>query len=160
MINKVLAGRKIIEAYQKAHQKSHNQAKIEDAALKGLNGLGFASFGDFYEANKQANIAEARRCYRITGHCDGCPGREKGCPNLGCPEREHAAIINRDLTFDEVMLNFFRLRNLPDHAPPNCLIRAEEIEKPAFDIYWGFSPTWTPEELAQLVEKHPWSDNE
>jgi len=159
-INNILKARQIVDKYQQANSKHSNQKEIEMVALKGLAELGFSSFSDFYEANKQANIAEAKRCYKITGHCDQCKGRTKGCPSPSagyCDERSHAETVNRNLTFDEVVLNFFRLRNLPNHAPPGCAIKATEIAKPSFDIYWGFSPALTVKEYNQLLKDYPWA---
>ena len=156
-INSILKARQIVEKYQQANAKHSKQEEIEMVALKGLAELGFKSFSDFYEANKQANIAEAKRCYKITGHCDLCKGRTRGCLNLSCDERSNAEKVNRDLTFDEVVINFFRLRNLPNHAPYNCAIKATEIIKPSFDIYWGFPPTWTVAEYDQLLKDYPWA---
>ena len=159
-INSILKGRVIVDTYQQANSKHAKQEEIEAIALKGLGELGFKSFSDFYEANKQANITEAKRCYKITGHCDQCKERTKGCPSPSagyCDERSHAETVNRDLTFDEVVLNFFRLRKLPNHAPPGCAIKATEIAKPSFDIYWGFPPALTVKEYNQLLKDYPWA---
>jgi len=156
-INNILKARQIVEKYQQANASHSKQEEIEMVALKGLAELGFKSFSDFYEANKQANIAEAKRCYKITGHCDQCKGRTKGCLNLTCEERDKAATVTGNVSFDDVVVNFFRLRNLPNHAPPGCAIKATEIAKPSFDIYWGFPPAWTVTEYNQLLKDYPWA---
>lgn len=86
---KILAGRKAIEDYGKAHNELHSVSwtpSVPDAhtpllekMLTALKGLGFNSLDEFYEANKEANSEALLTWAENEGNCDYCVGRQRVC---------------------------------------------------------------------------------
>jgi hypothetical protein len=165
-IEKILTGRRLIDAYLEATIKpgaKDNSGEL-DAAIKAL---GFKDHQAFYDANEEANYLEKAKCYEIEGECDDCTGRDKGCLfncQLGyeqmvlavapdAPKLREGALkikdtsdyykakaINGELTLRQmkrIFAFFYTWRNYPDNVPPGCSCRFRKIKEPDFDIYWG-----------------------
>ena len=165
-INQILDGRRLIDAYRAAQAENPDAQELIDK----LKTLGFESIQGFFDANEYANHIERIKSYALSGDCDDCEGRSKGCLQncqLGylnsviavapdAPKLREGALkikdtsnlyrtkaLNGDLTKDQVrkiFAFFYTWRNYPDNVPPGCSCKFVKIKEPDFDIYWMMPP--------------------
>lgn len=143
-MERVLAGRAVIEEYQAAHAKLHEGGWFDGIAaahtplvekmMSDLATLGFASHEEFTAANEAACYAELQRCYRAVGTCDGCKGREKGCFSKCYVGRTDSVGLER---VSYRWSDFYDWQHFEGHSPPGCSMHFEKVAEPAFDLAWG-----------------------
>jgi len=164
-IKKILAGRKIVDDYRSVQALPHEEG-LSAKLLEAIQALGFKNHQAFYDANEEANYRERIRCYILQNECDHCVGRVIGCfPNTAECSRDiyvqktdYAAVAQVAATgssllrdralkgeFNLIQLRnifgpFFTWRNYPGNLPPGCSHKYNQVDAPAFDIYWGMNP--------------------
>lgn len=159
----ILAGREAVDAYRQAHtllhQKPHyrqiheDHTPLLDKMVNALRKQGFNSLDEFFDANEEACVEEAQRCYRLIGSCDGCRGRERGCIE-NCYLNRTKPVGTKDERTPLIggFKDFFDWQGFENNVPPRCSYRFEKIAEPTFDIYWNMREGFKPEVYERLKQ--------
>jgi len=151
----ILAGRKAVDAYRTAHAALHKKpyyrgihadhTPLLNIMLKALEGLGFNSQAEFFDANEELCYQEVQRCYQMSGACDGCKGRDFACLSRQCFLDNSELLPSGNRAYIWRWKDFYDWRNFEGHSPDGCAYKFEKVAEPGFDIYWGMPTGITPE---------------
>jgi len=153
---KILAGRKVVDAYRLSHTQIHKDfineklrnlhVSIEKELINNLRDLGFDSIDDFFDKNNLLNKLTFTECYRWEGECDGCPNRKRGCSEKCFQELCEYDNLHRQKTISLDKINPYVAANFyiekygePDrdgNIIPNCKFKLIEVKKPSIDWRW------------------------
>ncbi|GAI67359.1 unnamed protein product [marine sediment metagenome] len=156
---KIISGRKAVEAYRTAHTALHREpwrkkipeehTPLLNAMLKALKAQGFNSQEEFRAANEELCYREVARCYQYFGECDECAGRSRGCFE-SCHLPEVAEDTEKGRPFFPRRQAFYDWQHFEEHKPPTCSLSFRQIAEPTFDIYWGMPEGIKPEAYQRL----------
>ena len=153
---KILAGRKAVDAYREAHRLLHSQSwhkgipeahtPLLEQMLKDLSKQGFYSLDEFFRANYTLNKETFETCYQWKGECDGCPNREKGCVSQCFAERgkysekyKCSTIAKTKIeTFEDgrAYIEYYGTPKTDGSIIPNCKYKLVKIAEPDIDWRW------------------------
>jgi hypothetical protein len=90
----------------------------------------FETIQDFYTEEQLLAIAEIQRCFQVTGSCDGCEGRKRGCLTECYESRKnypHPQIWDWS--------DFLTFYNFSGYTAPGCSIQVTKVDEPRFDVF-------------------------
>lgn len=152
---KILAGRKAVDAYRTAHTALHSKpwhrgipeehTPLLNIMLKAFKEFGFNTIQELFDASMELNIQTFKECYTLEGNCcHSCHGiRPAESDNWGCLEdwyqRRMKETKNETLepliTADEVRIAYLA-NPPPQHLPPACTYKIVKIKEPDIDWEW------------------------
>ena len=167
---KILAGRKVLEDYRKAHaelyaesvlvrvdgdlvrqEPSRDHQPLVEKMLTDLKALGFNSTDKLLRANEQLCYQEVERCYPVVGVCDDCKDRERGCLEHSYTQAQTTPGVFTPVPNNP--MDFYYWQHFENHEPPNCSVRREKVAEPEFDVYWEMPTGITLEHYQEMKQR-------
>lgn len=138
---KILAGRKAVQAYRTAHTKLYEKGQrkgipeehtpLLNIMLRAFKDLGFNTIREFFDANNVFIKEELAKVYQIVGECNHCG---KCCG--GCRDYEGGGICRIYETRPQGCRDYPTIQDLLTGVPEECSYSLKKIAEPDIDVRW------------------------